>query len=58
MPYQLIQLTIGLCLLVESCLLEIGYGFLRILGLIRSRLFSDEEWQILEKEPVPTGQNH
>lgn len=26
--------------------------------IIRSRLFSDEEWQILEKEPVPTGQNH
>jgi uncharacterized protein (DUF779 family) len=26
--------------------------------MIRSRLFSDEEWQILEKEPVPTGQNH
>jgi len=26
--------------------------------MIRSRLFSDEEWLILEKEPVPTGQNH
>ncbi len=26
--------------------------------MIRSRLFSDEEWLILEKQPVPTGQNH
>ena len=22
------------------------------------RLFSDDEWLILEKQPVPTGQNH
>jgi uncharacterized protein len=26
--------------------------------MIRSRLFSDDEWLILEKQPVPTGQNH
>ena len=26
--------------------------------LIRSRLFEDNEWAILEKEPVLTGQNH
>ena len=26
--------------------------------MIRSRLFEDNEWAILEKEPVLTGQNH
>jgi uncharacterized protein (DUF779 family) len=26
--------------------------------LIRSRLYEDSEWAVLEKEPVLTGQNH